>query len=135
MYTKNDIVTNTILYFSRRFTISSISSSLQNNSTASDAGGCAGRGHRVPSRGPSVLPRGRFGARACVRVCVFKSAKPGKEQTDKLKTTSGLVRGRVNTSWRRWPMVVNIGNSHTPGLKDPRMAHGRFRQRADGAWG
>lgn len=51
---------------------------------------------------------------------VFKSAKPGKEQTDKLKPRSGLVSGRVNTSKGRWPLVVNIGNSHTHESRDPR---------------
>lgn len=57
---------------------------------------------------------------------LYVQVRETREEADKhkLKPTSGLVSGRVNTAKGRWPLVVNIGNSHTPRSRDPRWACG-----------
>lgn len=134
MYTKNHIVTNTILYFSQRFTISSISPSLQNNSTSQTLGAVLDMYKRFPSH--TVLTHCLDGRGRRSGVVCSSRLKPGKEQTDvKLKPRRGLGSGRVNTSKRRWPVVVNIGNSHTTGSRDPRRTHGCFSSACrQGCW-
>lgn len=113
---------NTLLVPS--FTISSISPSLQNNSTSSYSRGCADYVQDISfPRGPHARTALTGGAKN--RVVCPSWPKLGKEPTDaKLKPASGCVRGSVNISERRWPLVVNSGNSHTTGSRDPRGAHG-----------
>lgn len=79
---------------------------------------------------PTVLPRclTRGTDSGAVRARV-ESAKPGSSRQTQNKRPCKWEGKHV---YGGWPLVVNIGDSHTPGLRDPRMARGWFPQRAGG---
>lgn len=86
VYTKNNIVTNTILYFSRRFATSSIAPPFQNNSTSSDAR-CCGRyvqGMSLP-HGPHTLPQRKKERKDASHGCTT----PAGEGADRRDTPAG----------------------------------------------